>query len=95
MLYGVIGHGEIDHNLHNHVLDDVICKPPIDLYVSSKPIKLIIIHIINSPYNFSIQNCSENSVRTSIFYSIVQAVHYQRTVHAMTSLYVLKQLKHI
>ena len=21
--------GQIDHNLHNHVFDDVICKPPI------------------------------------------------------------------
>ena len=20
--------GQIDHNLHNHVFDDVICKPP-------------------------------------------------------------------
>ena len=22
--------GKIDHNLHNHVSDDLICKPPID-----------------------------------------------------------------
>ena len=21
--------GQIDHNLHNHVFDDVLCKPPI------------------------------------------------------------------
>ena len=24
--------GQIDHNLHDHVFDDVICKPPIEKY---------------------------------------------------------------
>ena len=23
--------GQIDHNLHNHAFDDVICKPPIEI----------------------------------------------------------------
>ena len=37
MLYGLGGYikiWQIDHNLHNHVFDDIKCKPPIDFVLT-------------------------------------------------------------
>ena len=36
--------GQIDHNLHNHVFDDVICKPPIEFCWSCDGYYIINIH---------------------------------------------------